>query len=59
VFIANQDKAAFAQSMGASITSRIHECGEAIICDWPSFRSPGQWRQQEGSEVRKSFWEPA
>lgn len=44
IMIANQSKEEFARSVGSSITSRIHECGEAIMCDWPSFRRPGSWR---------------
>ena len=43
ILIANLDKAQFAESMGASVISRIHECGEAIVCDWKSFRTPGTW----------------
>jgi DNA replication protein DnaC len=45
LLIANQTEETFADAMGSSIVSRIHECGEAIICDWPSFRKPGGWRQ--------------
>lgn len=27
-----------AKSLGSSVTSRIRECGNLIVCDWPSFR---------------------
>lgn len=54
IFIGNQTKEEFAKSVGPSIISRIHECGEAIICDWPSYRKPGTWRQGENSELRKT-----
>lgn len=43
VLIANQNPEDFAKSMGDSIVSRIHECGEAMVCDWPSYRKPGAW----------------
>lgn len=53
VIIANQTKEEFAAAMGDSVVSRIHETGDAIICDWPSYRKPGtNWRQGEGSEKR-------
>jgi hypothetical protein len=48
VLIANQDKAAFAASVGDSIVSRIHETGESIECNWPSFRRPGMYRENPG-----------
>lgn len=51
VLIANQDKEEFAQSAGDSITSRIHETGEAIVCDWPSYRKPGAWKQRDISSA--------
>lgn len=38
LLIANQTRAEFAASIGASVVSRIHEVGEALECDWPSFR---------------------
>lgn len=36
--ITNQSDIAFAESVGPSIISRIHETGDKIICDWESFR---------------------
>jgi DNA replication protein DnaC len=53
IFIGNQTKEDFAKSVGSSIISRIHECGEAIVCDWPSFRVPGTWKRGESAELRK------
>lgn len=38
VLISNQTAEAFSASAGPSIVSRIHETGDKIICDWPSFR---------------------
>lgn len=38
ILIANFGKQKFAESVGLSISSRIVETGEAIVCDWPSFR---------------------
>lgn len=41
IIVGNYDtKTAFAASISASIVSRIQECGGAIHCNWPSFRSP-------------------
>jgi len=34
-----KNKAEFAASISPSIVSRIQECGGAIHCDWPSFRT--------------------
>lgn len=52
ILIANQDKEQFAASIGESVVSRIHQTGDAIICDWPSYRKPGNWKQNEGAEPR-------
>lgn len=38
LLITNQSAEGFAQSMGPSIVSRIHETGDKIVCDWESFR---------------------
>jgi DNA replication protein DnaC len=38
ILISNLSRAEFAKSIGPSIVSRIHECGETIECNWPSFR---------------------
>jgi len=38
IIISNLTKDEMARSMGLSVVSRIHECGECIECDWPSFR---------------------
>ena len=46
ILIANQGKQEFAEQVGPSVISRIHQTGEAIICDWPSYRKPGSWRQE-------------
>lgn len=55
VLIANHSKAEFAEAVGNSIVSRMHETGSAIVCDWPSYRKPGAtWKQADGSELRKS-----
>lgn len=45
ILIANQTKERFAQSMGPSVISRIHECGEAIEANWASYRKPGSGAQ--------------
>jgi hypothetical protein len=45
MLIANQTKEEFAAAIGSSVVSRIHETGEAIVCDWPSFRKPGTWKR--------------
>jgi DNA replication protein DnaC len=39
LLITNQAIDAFADSVGPSIVSRIHETGDKIVCDWNSFRS--------------------
>lgn len=52
IMIANQDRQAFAESVGDSIVSRIHEAGEVLTCDWPTFRKPGGWREAEGALKR-------
>jgi DNA replication protein DnaC len=38
ILVSNMNKDGFAQAVGASIVSRIHEVGEVVICDWDSFR---------------------
>ncbi len=40
IFISNLTRTEFAKSLGASIVSRLHECGSCIECAWPSFRTP-------------------
>lgn len=52
VLIANQTKAEFAAAMGDSVVSRIHETGDAFVCEWESFRKQGSWRQENGAEQR-------
>jgi DNA replication protein DnaC len=47
IWIANLDKDQFIKLVGASTVSRIHECGEVIVCDWPSFRRPGTWLERD------------
>jgi hypothetical protein len=58
VLIANLDAAEFAENVGDSIVSRIHEIGEAVLCDWPSYRKPGGWRQSEGAALRNAQEDP-
>lgn len=55
ILVANQSKPEFAQAMGDSVVSRIHETGDALVCDWPTFRArrEGGWRQVPGAEARK------
>jgi DNA replication protein DnaC len=38
LLLSNHDKAGFVKSVGPSIVSRLLETGEAVDCDWPSFR---------------------
>jgi DNA replication protein DnaC len=38
ILIANLTPQAFMAQMGASVSSRLTEVGEIIVCDWPSFR---------------------
>lgn len=38
ILITNQERGRFAESVGASIISRIHEAGGVIECNWESFR---------------------
>ena len=47
ILISNEDRSAFAETVGSSVVSRLHEAGEAIVCDWPSYRMPGSWRQTD------------
>lgn len=49
LLIGNLSKQEFAALSGDSIVSRIHECGDAIECRWPSFRKPGMWNDQQGA----------
>jgi DNA replication protein DnaC len=65
ILIANLSKEEFAKSVGDSVVSRIHERGEALLCDWPSFRKPGSWRTPRpvrrvpsGAE-RRAEWAPS
>jgi DNA replication protein DnaC len=51
VLISNQSLAEFSASVGDSIVSRLHESGEAIICDWPTFRRPGSWKKSRQPSV--------
>lgn len=41
ILISNETPAGFAESVGPSIVSRVHEAGEAIECTWESFRKAG------------------
>lgn len=54
IVIANQTAGEFAAALGDSVVSRIHQTGEAVVCDWPSFRpaQSGGWHQAEGAEKR-------
>jgi DNA replication protein DnaC len=47
IVIANQSKAEFARCAGDSIVSRMHEAGQPILCDWPTFRVPGSWMKSQ------------
>ncbi|HLP41244.1 MAG TPA: ATP-binding protein [Fibrobacteria bacterium] len=38
LLITNQTVEGFAESVGASIVSRIHETGDKIVCNWESYR---------------------
>jgi DNA replication protein DnaC len=38
LLVSNQTKVAFSAAVGTSIVSRIKEAGEAIECDWESYR---------------------
>lgn len=40
ILVANLDRQSFATAMGPSVVSRLHECGEVVDCNWPSFREP-------------------
>lgn len=40
LFISNETRETFAEAIGDSVVSRIHECGKAVECNWPSFRTP-------------------
>lgn len=42
IVISNLKKDELAKSLGSSVVSRIHEIGEAIECNWKSFREPRQ-----------------
>lgn len=41
----HQTREDFSKAVGDSIVSRLHETGEVIVCDWPSYRRPGMWRE--------------
>ena len=38
IIIGNLTRQEFAEAMGDSVVSRIHETGDAIVCGWPSYR---------------------
>ena len=38
ILISNQTKEEFSKSVGPSIISRVHQVGDTIECNWPSFR---------------------
>lgn len=38
IIICNLTRQEIAAALGTSIVSRLHECGEVIECNWPSFR---------------------
>ncbi len=38
LIISNLTRAELPKAMGPSIISRLHECGDVIECNWPSFR---------------------
>ena len=40
VLIGNVAPDQLQKQLGASIVSRIQECGRVVVCDWPSFRAP-------------------
>jgi DNA replication protein DnaC len=44
LLIANMTPREFAAGVGDSVVSRIHECGECITANWPTFRVPGRWK---------------
>lgn len=54
ILIANQTKAEFAAAVGDSITSRIHETGDALVCDWPTYRKLGSWLTVSGEKRQPS-----
>lgn len=59
ILIANQTKEEFSASMGDSIISRMIETGQAIECNWPTYRKAGSWIQPEGSTPRqRANWGP-
>lgn len=41
LLISNLAKEDVLQSIGASLASRVQECGGVIVCDWKSFRAGG------------------
>jgi DNA replication protein DnaC len=49
ILIANQTPEEFGDNVGDSVVSRLHETGEAITCNWPSFRVRGQWTDGDRS----------
>jgi DNA replication protein DnaC len=38
ILVSNMAAEPFAKAIGDSAISRIRECGEVVICNWPSFR---------------------
>jgi len=45
LLVSNETREVFAQAVGDSVVSRIHETGSAVECDWRSFRG-----QPEGAK---------
>jgi DNA replication protein DnaC len=48
VLVSNDDPAAFADRVGASIADRINDDGAMIVCQWPSLRGRIGGRDHEG-----------
>jgi DNA replication protein DnaC len=46
IIISNLRREELGKSLGASIVSRIHETGQDIECNWPSFREKRQGGEQ-------------
>ena len=42
ILISNLEVQELLRNLGHSVTSRMAECGQIVICDWPSFRRPGK-----------------
>ncbi len=41
ILVSNMTRETFGEAMGPSFKSRMQECGNIIVCDWPSFRGQG------------------